>query len=308
MKRVYNVAINATMTIWERNETGMPPLIRDHLGRDETPAPTPGILVSDYYNLPYGYSCYRPGGTKDWLIMFTLSGQGVVMDGDQPIASGPGDIILIPPNTPQIYYTSEDSVWEKIWCHFLPRPSWTDWLALPDTQRTVIRLPIEDRFHRENIESAFRRLLKYNRYHYNSYWEELSLNALEEVLLLTLYHATGHSRKFDSRVREVLNHLTDHYAEECHIEDLAKMVCLSPSRLAHLFKEQVGETIIDVLNEFRLKQAERLLKFSSRQITEIAYDVGFNSPDYFTRKFKERYLVSPNQFRRQFKGEGEEHR
>lgn len=279
----------------------MTTLPRDHLGRDETPAPPPGILVSDYYYLHYGYSTYRPSGTKDWLIMYTLSGHGIVLDNDRPLSCREGDMAIIPPHTPHIYYTAPDSIWEKMWCHFMPKPAWSEWLHLPIRPNPLIHLHIEDRFAKDHIIAAFNRLLLYNRSVIHPFWEELSLNALEEILLLTMSQTASSARNLDSRIKKVLNHLTHHYAQDWRVEDLAKMVCLSPSRLAHLFKEQVGETIFDVLIKLRLKQAERLLKFTTRQITEIAYDVGFRSPDYFTRKFKDYYSVNPSKFRHQFK-------
>ncbi|WP_116188847.1 arabinose operon transcriptional regulator AraC [Paenibacillus taihuensis] len=275
-------------------------MVRDHLGRDETPAPQPGILHMDHYDLPYGYSTFRLRGTKDWLIMYTISGQGIVLDGDHPLFSRSGDMILIPPNTPHLYYTAPGTNWEKMWCHFLPRPAWTDWLALPIPSNPITQLSIEQDESKQRIETAFKRLQHYSHSHYqvSTYREELALNALEEILLLTIGQ-TANPRSIDSRIREVQVYLQQHYAKECQIEHLAKLVCLSPSRLAHLFKEQVGETIIDWLIKLRMKHAERLIRFSPRNITEIAYEVGFHSPDYFTRKFKQFYSVSPTQFRKQ---------
>lgn len=51
--------------------------------------------------------------------------------------------------------------------------------------------------------------------------------------------------------------LSQKYAEPHQIEDLAKKGCLSPSRLVHLFNEQVGGSIIETLINYRMKQAEK---------------------------------------------------
>lgn len=101
----------------------------------------------------------------------------------------------------------------------------------------------------------------------------------------------------DDRVREVLHYLNRHYAEDIRVEALASMVSLSVSRLSHLFKEQVGKTMIEVLFQIRLDKAAELLRFTSKQVMEIAYDMGFNSLPYFTRKFTANYGMSPKKYR-----------
>ena len=278
---------------------------KDHLGREETPPPPPGRLSSDHYVLSSGYSTYRPSGTKDWLIMYTLNGHGIVIDEDRPLSCTEGDVVVIPPHVPHYYYTAEGSHWEKLWCHFTPRDSWMAWIKLLKKNTPIIRVHIDGEI-RNNVRTAFVRLLDYNRSAHNDYREELCLNALEEILLLALTCVTDTHRTLDPRVKEVLQYIAENYAQEIKIEALAKKVCLSPSRLAHLFKEQVGETIVEVLIRHRLKQAEKQLKFTSRPISDIAYDVGFNSPDYFNRKFKEYYWISPSLYRKQARNVAEQ--
>lgn len=58
---------------------------------------------------------------------------------------------------------------------------------------------------------------------------------------------------------------------------------------------------METLLKFRLKQAEKKLTFTDRTVTEIALEVGFNSPDYFTRQFVKYYGVSPTQYRKSLK-------
>jgi AraC family transcriptional regulator of arabinose operon len=101
----------------------------------------------------------------------------------------------------------------------------------------------------------------------------------------------------DPRVSEVLHALMHRMSESHSVAALAQAVNLSPSRLAHMFKEQVGDSIIDTLNKIRLRQAARLLRFTTRQVGEVARDVGFQDPFYFTKQFKAFYGTSPSEFR-----------
>jgi AraC family transcriptional regulator of arabinose operon len=83
------------------------------------------------------------------------------------------------------------------------------------------------------------------------------------------------------------------------ITALAQQVSLSPSRLSHLFKAQVGRSIIETMVSIRLHQTERLLKYTSLHIGEIAHEVGFQSASYFSRQFKAHYGLSPEAYRQQ---------
>jgi AraC family transcriptional regulator of arabinose operon len=81
------------------------------------------------------------------------------------------------------------------------------------------------------------------------------------------------------------------------VETLAAAVFLSPSRLAHLFKEQTGQTVTDALRQLRLRQAARLLRHSGRSVQEIAAEVGFHCSFHFSRRFRQAFGASPRLYR-----------
>ena len=80
---------------------------------------------------------------------------------------------------------------------------------------------------------------------------------------------------------------------------LAAAVHLSPSRLAHLFQEQIGQTVAETQRQLRLRQAARLLRHSARSVQEIAAEVGFHCPFHFSRRFRQAFGASPREYRRQ---------
>lgn len=260
----------------------------------------PGIFVADYYLQPSGYKCFRPAGTKDWLIMFTISGKGNLVNGNALKECSASYITIIPPGTPHHYYTAPGHTWEKMWAHFLPRSSWQEWISLPKQHAPIIHRPVNDPLVEQQIHQAFKRLLGYNLNVTLSTRVELAMNALEEMLLL-IHHLDSAPHALDSRVKKVLEIITHNYTETHPIETLAQAVCLSPSRLAHLFKEQVGESIKDALLKYRLQQAEKRLIFTDRSVTEIAIETGFNSPDYFSRQFSKYYGQNPVRYRKHAK-------
>ena len=82
------------------------------------------------------------------------------------------------------------------------------------------------------------------------------------------------------------------------LDGLADMAELSVSRLAHLFREQVGMTPQQFLEQQRLERARQLLELSGRSIGDIAGDVGFDNPFYFTLRFKKLTGLSPRDYRK----------
>ncbi|MCS7221469.1 MAG: helix-turn-helix domain-containing protein [Anaerolineae bacterium] len=266
----------------------------------DTPSPPPGILVSGHFREPFGYHVRRPAGTRDWLVTYTLAGEGRFRLGGLTYPCVAGDLIILAPGVPHDYATARPGeIWEFFWAHFLPRPHWMRWLRLPELAPGLYSLSIGDQMTQRRICRAFERLLQDNQ-GLGTLREELAANALEEIILLVAqYHFRMASRALDPRVEAVLHQLSQRFSEPLTVSNLASLVSLSPSRLSHLFKEQVGDSIMEMLRKLRLRQAARLLEFTSRQVSEIAQDVGFRSPFYFSRQFKAYYGMSPTAYRGQ---------
>lgn len=237
-------------------------------------------------------------------MMYTVSGTGIVESTTQSYECKQGDVVLIAPGMPQEFYTAENSVWGKMWCHFTPRPSFYSWLSFNENVGGVLHFRLDDSDIRDHVFKAFERLLHHNQ-SVRPLSEELAVNALEEIiLLLSKYQREKEQAVLDPRIQEIVQFLTEHYAQHIQLSDLAQRVCLSPSRLMHLFKEQVGRSITDILQKHRLKQAARLLLSTNKTILEICTEVGFNSPAFFTRKFISFYGTSPGTYRKRNKWEG----
>lgn len=266
----------------------------------DTPSPPPGILVSDRFTEAFGYHVRRSAGTRDWLITYTVAGEGRFRLGSLVQTCLAGDIVALAPGSPHDYATATpERGWDFYWAHFIPRPHWAYWLQLPESGPGLYALSISDMIIRYRIAQAFERLLQDNR-GVGAFREELALNALEEVLILIAQqHSQNMTRPLDPRLEAVLHWLSQHLSEPLTVPDLARLVSLSPSRLAHLFKEQMGDSIIETLLKLRLRQASRLLEFTARHVGEIAQDVGFQSPFHFSRQFKAHYGMSPLAYRRQ---------
>jgi len=81
--------------------------------------------------------------------------------------------------------------------------------------------------------------------------------------------------------------------------ELARKMTLSESQLNRKVKAITGQTLSLFIREIRLQHAKMMLLTKDKNISEIAYDVGFNDPAYFSRTFSKTFGVSPSKFRSQ---------
>ena len=96
---------------------------------------------------------------------------------------------------------------------------------------------------------------------------------------------------FRHRLKE---HLSD---SELNVETLAAELGLSRVQLYRKVKQHTGSSPVEIIRITRLKAAEQLLRTTSKTVSEISYDVGFSSPSYFTKCFKDYFGHLPNEGR-----------
>ena len=101
---------------------------------------------------------------------------------------------------------------------------------------------------------------------------------------------------FITRFKEVVESRLEN--SELSVEDLAADMNLSRVQLYRKVKSVTGSTPVELLRTARLNRAYRLLMTTDRSVSEIAYQVGFTAPSYFTKCFKEAYGMLPSDVRK----------
>lgn len=99
------------------------------------------------------------------------------------------------------------------------------------------------------------------------------------------------------RLQPALDYIEQHYADRISVAQLAQILCISPDRLGHLFRDGVGQAPLQYINEIRLRKAMNLLQTEEYTVTEVAQAVGFFDYNHFGRLFRRRYGCTPNQVR-----------
>jgi transcriptional regulator GlxA family with amidase domain len=108
------------------------------------------------------------------------------------------------------------------------------------------------------------------------------------------------SPPLDRRIQVVVTLLESNSHKHIAIEDMARLVNLSPGRLAHLFKSETQLSVQQYLTQLRLAKAKSHLESSFLSIKEIAASVGFSSVTRFVVCFKNFAGATPAQYRKHF--------
>lgn len=124
-----------------------------------------------------------------------------------------------------------------------------------------------------------------------------SLQLGEAAHRLLFAHATHEPEP----VRNAKAFIHRHLGEQMSLETVANAVNVSPFHFCKLFKRATGLTFTDFVNRARVEKAKRMLLRPSARITEIAYDVGFQSLSHFNRSFRRIADESPSEFRSRVK-------
>ena len=97
-------------------------------------------------------------------------------------------------------------------------------------------------------------------------------------------------------VRACLNATREHFAEKISIEGLSAELGVSASYLSRKFKEATGTNYLDFLNQYRIRQAVKLLKTGKYKVYEVSEMTGFTDYKHFNAVFKRYTNTTPSEF------------
>ena len=109
---------------------------------------------------------------------------------------------------------------------------------------------------------------------------------------------SGKSRKENPVIKKAYAYINLHISENFSLEDVAESVGVSHFYLSKLFREETNETFINYLTDQRLDKAKQLLQETDLSVKEITSSCGYNDQNYFSKLFKNKFGVSPTDFRR----------
>ncbi|WP_122641828.1 helix-turn-helix domain-containing protein [Luxibacter massiliensis] len=138
----------------------------------------------------------------------------------------------------------------------------------------------------------------------NETWEYLHMSQLIYSIFTSLYDLTYDINRIkeltpaqENEVNTVLKYISQNYKDDLSIDKICNKIGFSKYYFCKLFKQQMGTTIHQYVNEFRVNKAKELLAYSKLSITSIAGQVGFKTTLTFLRAFEKSVHMTPSEYR-----------
>ena len=143
-------------------------------------------------------------------------------------------------------------------------------------------------FDMDILRSSLVQLINSRQIMFNKFYNGITPKAKEKTTTLD-----------NDFIKNVLHYINENISEtELSVEDLASKVFLSRSQLYRKIKTLTGVSVNEFIRNVRLEKAKELIELGNDNITEISYKVGFSSPSYFTKCYKDKYGYLPTHNKR----------
>lgn len=221
-------------------------------------------------------------------LTYITGGQAVYTVNREKIFVGEGDVLCIPKGSERSAVSDDPAKFECFSTSFN--------LCTPSGEEIAMPLPLHSRVGIHNDLIA----------HYRKLNEDFLARSpgyvmrararlmliLQRFMEMLVYEVDTH--RFDPRVKQAIRFVTEHYAENLKISEVAAAVSLNPVYFGTLFKRETRLTFRDYLNTIRINQAEDMLRAGKWNVTEVAAHCGFADVFYFSRLFKKYKGVPPS--------------
>ncbi len=271
-------------------------------GQDDTPSSTliaTGLWVNHCSHFKAGTSVQMMSRTiADYVLVYTVSGEGWVRLDRSSYTVGPGDVFLLPPRVDHGFGTGSGGAWEVLGAH-LGGPTIAHLLAFwPDyPHASSVHLTHPDEMM--HLLTSMLRTMAERRDLYSL----LVAGQADRALRLIIREARrspddGAPSRARTLVETVDGYIHDHLAEPLTLAQMADYVHVNPAYLCRVFKRVTGFSPLEYSIKQRINRAKALLRSTALPVVAVARHVGYHDAAYFARVFRATTGVSPTAFRR----------
>ncbi|MBE6645269.1 MAG: helix-turn-helix domain-containing protein [Ruminococcaceae bacterium] len=259
------------------------------------------IFVSDHISLPVTMHTHNY-----YQFIYCQKGVGAIQIGNNNYSAVPGRAYLVKPMEEhgimpmdslrliEVKFTVEGEAFEKSLSQLPSEFEIDEYLSLRLSFKEVAKEGLSQRtYSNEATNSALKLfLIRLLRKH--------DVEAVESKSH-SVYFDTPHRRSSpedrDVEFVQVIDYIEKHLSESITLDDLASLAHFEKSYLTVRFKEIWGISPMKYVNWMRVERAKVLLATTDMSITDISREVGFGSIHYFSRYFKEKENMTPNEYR-----------
>ena len=233
--------------------------------------------------------------SDSYRLIITAKGEGQSVIGHTRYELVPNTLLIISPNTPQIYQTSPKKDWDFYWAH----------LNGPGAEAMLAYIVRE--YGSFFQITCFKELTEYlelminTKYRYFEY--EILVAQIIPKLLFTLFEdITGPAQDLERSkqlVVSIIDYIETHYNENFTLDSLSKRFFVSVEHIIRVFKSETGMTPHQYIKRYRFEKACYYLEETNMSVSEIARKVGYSSTSTFIGQFHNKYDVTPFLYRTQ---------
>jgi AraC-like DNA-binding protein len=239
----------------------------------------------------------RERGADEHILIFCVAGSGWYEIDRQQHHIGANEALLIPRGVPHIYGADENTPWSIHWVHFIGTEVDFFVYHLPAGEHTIPVDPqcaaaVEQLFN-ECYDSFVGGFVLYRFIYCAQILHHLLGRLFFDNNLFSPVQRTSRFRSLES----ALTYLHQNIHQELSLSEMAEQSGLSISHFSYLFKQQTGYSPMDYFIHLKMQRACTMLSLTQKTVHEIAYEVGYSDPYYFSRIFKKVVGVSPRAYR-----------
>lgn len=243
-----------------------------------------------YNQLPKHYD-YNPKGRLDYYLMYIVSGEAMVYNGDKYVIANEGSIIVFPPNK-GYKHINKDVPISYLWVHF----TGSDVPSIL-SRYGINQFPIMNKANGENkISNRFQKL--FDGFAKNDKFRDYDLSALLDRLLVEIGRAISAEQSEKALFPKSIRYINEFYYKPIRITELAKMENVSMTTYNLHFKRQMGMSPTQYILALRMHSAKELLESSKLPIRDIGAMCGYDDFNFFTKVFKKYTDKSPSAYRK----------
>lgn len=234
----------------------------------------------------------RRSKTTSYMILYTLSGEGVLEYEGNTYYLKSGDGFFLDCQKPHFYRTAKHE-WNHCVVHFHGHGAGTFYDLYQENHPPMFHQPLNGAFQKmlEDLITLQTAIVPF--------WEVKIAGALSNILTFLITETSPAEDSMARTIQAVVRYMEEHLEEAISLECLAEEFHISKYHLSREFHKLTGYPPIEYLIQLRLKQACFLLSFTDLPVWRIAESVGIPNEQYFGKLFKNRFGQTPGTYRKQ---------
>ena len=249
---------------------------------------------------------------EEYEILFTIKGEGVRIVGDHMDHFKDEELVFLGSGLPHLFKNEEKSTLDKvdyIVVKFGNTLSGLNFFSIPEFSNIDRFLKSGNRgvlFLKETIRKVKEKLILLAE----------SKDADKIIHLISVLQILANESKFEylasenfslklsvkgeDRTKKVIEYISENYAKDISLDDLAQVSHMTTNSFCRFFKSRTGKTAFEFIREFRINKACQMLINGEKSIAQICYDTGYNSFSSFNRIFKNLKNISASEYKNKY--------